>query len=221
MNKQQITQLASNCFFVKGARKNLIIDLQNNEWYHVNFDVTKEKGFLTKPLLSAATINPIVLTGGVPIVLSTLGEPVFEDTADKNTKKLRFPVENKHVYVPEICIEKLTIANGEIWGKTQELPGRDCSTAGCTYLVDPKQIVAKQFTNNACPEMAPLPVSGLNADVPDCKVNLYGKEVSIRREGACSPRDYVFAFSPDHGGGLNKNADLEKIRDSKIKKVSE
>ena len=45
MNKQQITQLASNCFFVKGARKNLIIDLQNNEWYHVDFDVTKEKSF--------------------------------------------------------------------------------------------------------------------------------------------------------------------------------
>lgn len=45
MNNQLITQLASNCFFVKGARKNLIIDLQNNEWYHVDFDVTKEKNF--------------------------------------------------------------------------------------------------------------------------------------------------------------------------------
>jgi hypothetical protein len=45
MNNQHITQLATNCFFVKGAKKNLIIDLQNNEWYHVDFDVTKEKNY--------------------------------------------------------------------------------------------------------------------------------------------------------------------------------
>lgn len=35
--------LASNCLFVKGYKKNLLIDLQNNNWYQVDFE--KEKLF--------------------------------------------------------------------------------------------------------------------------------------------------------------------------------
>jgi hypothetical protein len=38
----KIIKLASNYFFVKGAKKNLIIDLQNNDWYHVDFELNPE-----------------------------------------------------------------------------------------------------------------------------------------------------------------------------------
>lgn len=37
--------LASNCLFVKGYKKNLLIDLQNNNWYQIEqseFELTSE-----------------------------------------------------------------------------------------------------------------------------------------------------------------------------------
>lgn len=37
--KNKIIKLASNCFFVKGANKNLLIDLQNDAWYHIDFEL--------------------------------------------------------------------------------------------------------------------------------------------------------------------------------------
>lgn len=33
------TILSANCFFVKGVKRNLIIDFQNNVWYHIDFDL--------------------------------------------------------------------------------------------------------------------------------------------------------------------------------------
>ncbi|MCC7454915.1 MAG: hypothetical protein IT222_12165 [Crocinitomix sp.] len=39
MKNNHTTQLASNCLYVKGFKKNLIIDFQNDEWYHVDFNL--------------------------------------------------------------------------------------------------------------------------------------------------------------------------------------
>ena len=39
MSKTKATVLASNCFSVKGYNKSLLIDFQNNEWYHVDFNL--------------------------------------------------------------------------------------------------------------------------------------------------------------------------------------
>ncbi|MCH2229655.1 MAG: grasp-with-spasm system SPASM domain peptide maturase [Crocinitomicaceae bacterium] len=41
----QVTVLASNCFSVKGYNKHLLIDFQNDEWYHVDFHISKNENF--------------------------------------------------------------------------------------------------------------------------------------------------------------------------------
>lgn len=51
----KIIRLASNCFFVKGVNKNLLIDFQNNEWYHVDFDL--EEGDVDVSILKKSDLD--------------------------------------------------------------------------------------------------------------------------------------------------------------------
>ena len=44
------TTLAGNCFFIKGHSKNLLIDLQNGDWYHVDFNIENEKDIDTSEI---------------------------------------------------------------------------------------------------------------------------------------------------------------------------
>lgn len=79
MKYKNTIQLASNCFFIKGFKKHLLIDFQREEWFHVDFNLFKNGSLdlaaLEKEEIDYLIENQILIT--VPTKLKKKFSPIL------------------------------------------------------------------------------------------------------------------------------------------------
>jgi hypothetical protein len=188
------------------------------------FDVNKNTGWGSDALLSAASRNPVVLTGGTPLRY-TAYVSTYSDSPDKNLKKILFRQSDYLVYTTQACIEEISQKNAAIHEKVMALPALDCSTAGCTALVEPS-FNEKEFQNLACANTV-APISA-NDIVAKCAITIKGENKGQWRDTnnyCLLDEEFVYTYtsgagSSDRGVGLARAQQLEKLRDAKIKAVA-
>ncbi len=185
------------------------------------FDIRTNKDFGSNAFLSAAMRNPILLTGGVPVDMTIYGMPRFEDTADKNLKKLSFGSVRVIGYAPLQCVDALAQRNQVIHEKVKSLPGRDCTTAGCISIVDPSTINPTEFKNESCKQLAELPGDSV---LPRCVISIDGESLtsgdihrSTNKEGCKTVVSMIFSYT---NGNLQRVKDLENLHWEKLKAIS-
>ncbi len=190
------------------------LEVDSKTGYYL-FDVNKNSGFGTNAFYSAAMKKPVILTGGVVIHLTKNLDPQYQDTADKNLKKISFPTEKLDAYVPEDCVDKLAQTNEEIYAREVALPGRDCTTSGCIAIVEPTSIQAELFKNTSCKNLIVLNDAKI---FPQCNISIDGKITSTgsstdRTTNHCKIlKTMIFSYT----GALYRQLDLENLHKDKL-----
>lgn len=192
------------------------LPIENITGYQV-FDINKNTGWGSDALLSAASIKPVVLTGGTKLEYEVVTFR-YGDSPDKNLKKIQQQWARNTVYTTQACIDKIIQANAAIWEKVKTLP----------ELVEIASFNEKDYQNQACANsIVTLPNAGGNNPSPSCQISRKGERVEERSfretvaENPCLKNEefvYTYSSSPSETGvALRASGDLWKLRDSKIK----
>ena len=181
------------------------------------FDVNKNTGWNSDALLSAASRNPVILTGGIPFVYSTFNISLI-DSPDKNVQKISFKEDFHQAYATPACIEEISRKNVTISEKINALPVHDyCSNSECTTLLD----LTSNFHQSCGNKLATLPPNEIGER---CAVRINGEKQNVSIAIGTKDlgdncieavQDYVFTYN--NNSGMRRDSGLESLRKSKIK----